>query len=84
MGDDIHMTKIETLIGNIAGVISIPSYSVFNPVGGIYSLSGISQPISDESTREVDLLGQNTLFCGIDEMFEIKNKNTDIKIRFVS
>lgn len=84
MGDDIHMTLIETVIGNIPGIISIPSYSVFNPVGSVYSLNGISQPLVDESTREIDLLGQNTLFCGVDEMFEIKNKNTDIKIRFVS
>lgn len=84
MGENIHMTALETTIGNIPGIISIPSYSVFNPVGGIYSLNGISQPLLDESTREVDLLGQNTLFCGKDEMFEIKNKNTDIKIRFVS
>ncbi len=84
IGEDIHMTKLEVLIGNIAGVISIPSYSVFNPVGGTYSLSGISQPLASESTREIDLLGQNTLFCGVDEMFEVKNKNTDIKIRFVN
>lgn len=84
MGDNIHITKLETIIGNIPGIISIPSYSVFNVVGGTYSLNTISQPLLDESTREIDLLGQNTLFCNDDEMFEVKNKNTDIKIRFVS
>lgn len=85
MGQDIYLSQLLELVNNVGGVINIPDFRVFNKVGqGNYSLNEISQPLLDEDTRQIDLMGQNAIFANYDEIFEIKIRERDIKVRFVN
>ena len=55
---------------------------VYNKVGqGKYSSNEVSQPYVDDATREIDLLGEYTLFGDPVGMFEVKFPTSDIKVR---
>lgn len=85
MGQDIYLSQLLEQVNNVGGVINIVNFRVFNKVGeGNYSLNEINQPLVDEDTRQIDLMGQNAIFSEYDEIFEIKIKERDVKVRFVT
>lgn len=85
MGQDVYLAQLTEAVNNVGGVLNVNSFRVFNKVGGgLYSLNEISQAYSDTETRQVDLLGQNAIFANYDEIFEIKYRNRDVKVRFVN
>ena len=82
MGDSIYIAQLIEEINNVAGVLNIVDLRVFNKVGqGRYSSNEVSQPYLDDATRQIDLLGEYTLFGDPIGMFEIKDPTTDIKVR---
>ena len=68
-------------INNVGGVINVIDLRVYNKVGGIYSLNEISQPYLDVETRQIDIIGDYTLFGEPISMFEIKFPTQDIMVR---
>ena len=82
MGDNIYVAQLIEEINNVAGVLNIVDLRIFNKVGGgKYSSNEVSQPYIDDATRQIDLLGQYTLFGDPVGMFEIKIPASDIKVR---
>lgn len=82
MGDNIYLAELMEIINNVKGVLNVIDMRVYNKVGeGKYSLNEISQPYLDDDTRQIDLLGQFTLFGETTSMFEVKNPNKDIAVR---
>jgi hypothetical protein len=82
MGDNIYLAQLIEEINNVAGVLNVVDLRIFNKVGqGIYSSNEVSQPYSDDATRQIDLLGEYTLFGDPIGMFEIKVPDIDIKVR---
>ena len=82
MGDNIYLAQLIENINNVGGVLNVTELIVFNKVGNNkYSLNTIAQPYLDEATREIDLLGEYTLYGEPNAMFEIKYPNNDIKVR---
>jgi hypothetical protein len=82
MGDNIYLAQLIEEVNNVAGVLNVVDLRIFNRVGqGIYSSNEVSQPYSDDATRQIDLLGEYTLFGDPIGMFEIKVPDTDIKVR---
>jgi hypothetical protein len=83
MGENIYLSQLLEQINNVTGVLNVVDLRVYNKVGqpGNYSYNEISQPYIDNPTRQIDLLGQYTLFGEPTGMFEIKYPNTDIKVR---
>lgn len=82
MGDNIYIAQLIEEINNVAGVLNIVDLRVYNKVGqGKYSSNEVSQPYVSDETRQIDLLGEYTLFGDPVGMFEIKYPNQDIKIR---
>lgn len=82
MGDNIYIAQLIEEINNVAGVLNIVDLRVYNKVGqGKYSSNEVSQPYISDETRQIDLLGEYTLFGDPVGMFEIKYPNQDIKIR---
>lgn len=84
MGEDLYLSQLNTKVGEIAGVTSIVKYEIFNPVNGVYSLNGIGQALTNQSTRQIDLLDQDAVFVNDEEMLEVKFPNSDIEVKFVS
>lgn len=84
MGENVHLSNLIETVNNVPGVVNVVEMRVFNKVGGAYSLNEISQAYSVTSTRQVDLLGKNLLLASNDEMFEVKYRDKDIRIRFSS
>ena len=58
-------------------------FCIINKVGenSTYSLNEISQPYANDTNREIDLLGQFTLFGESTSMFEVKYPAKDIIVR---
>jgi hypothetical protein len=82
MGDNIYMAQLVEQINNVPGVLNVVDLRVYNKVGqGKYSPNEIPQPYIDEATRQIDLLGEYTLFGDPVGMFEIKFPDNDIKVR---
>lgn len=82
MGENIYLAPLFERINNISGVLNVPEIRVFNPVGnGKYSLNEIPQPLIDDETRQIDLLGEFTLFGDPISMFELKYPQNDVKVR---
>lgn len=81
MGDNIYLSNLVEIINNINGVLNVIDLKIFNKTGPGYSNNEISQPYVDEDTKEIDLLGEYTLFSDGDSMFEIKNNLKDIRVR---
>lgn len=84
MGEDILISKINSLVTAVGGVRNLIQTKVYNLVGGNYSLNETGQPLLDENTRQINLGSTNTIFANGDEIFEVKYPETDIKIRFSS
>lgn len=82
MGDNIYIAQLIEQINNVAGVLNVIDLRVYNKVGeGKYSSNEMSQPYIDDATRQIDLLGEYTLFGDPTGMFEIKTPSSDIKVR---
>jgi len=82
MGDNIYLAQLVEQINNVPGVLNVIDLRVYNKVGeGKYSSNEIPQPYIDDATRQIDLLGEYTLFGDPVGMFEIKFIDQDIKIR---
>jgi hypothetical protein len=82
MGDNIYLSKLIEIINNINGVLNVIDIKIFNKVGmGKYSMNKISQEYSDETTKQIDLLGEFTIFGEPNAMFEVKYPEIDIKVR---
>ena len=85
MGQNIYLSQLIEDINNVGGVLNVIDLRVYNKVGGAnYSINEIAQPYIDEDTKQIDLLGEYTLFGDPISLFEIKNINTDVKIRVKS
>lgn len=82
MGENIYLSDLIEMINNIPGVLNVIDLKIYNFIGdGVYSLNEISQPLADEETREIDLLGQFTIFGEPNAMFEIKQPRRDVRFR---
>ena len=82
MGENIYLGPLIESVNNVGGVTNVMDIRVFNKVGdGKYSLNEIEQPYLDEATRQIDLLGEYTLFGNPINMFEIKHPEKDITVR---
>ena len=82
MGDNIYIAQLIEQINNVAGVLNVIDLRVYNKVGeGKYSSNEVSQPYINDATRQIDLLGEYTLFGDPIGMFEIKIPTSDIKVR---
>jgi len=82
MGDNIYLAELMEIVNNVKGVLNVIDMRIFNKIGnGEYSMNEIAQPYLDDSTREIDLLGQFTLFGKSTTMFEVKYPNKDILVR---
>lgn len=82
MGDNIYLSELMEIINNVKGVLNVIDMRVFNKFGGgKYSVNEIAQPYIDAETREIDLLGQFTLFGESTTMFEVKYPSSDILVR---
>jgi hypothetical protein len=82
MGDNIYLSQLVENINNVAGVLNVTDLRVYNKVNenGKYSFNEIAQPLLDDATRQIDLLGKYTLFGVPNAMFEVKYPNKDIKV----
>lgn len=82
MGDNIYLSQLLELINNINGVLNVIDIKIFNKVGnGKYSMNEISQRYLDEEKRQIDLLGEFTIFGEPNAMFEIREPSVDIRVR---
>jgi hypothetical protein len=82
MGDNIYLSNLIENINNVGGVLNVIDLRVFNKVGeGKYSVNEIQQPYLDETTRQIDISEDYTLFGDPVSLFEVKFPNTDIRVR---
>ncbi len=82
MGENVYLAQLIENINNVGGVLNVTDIKIFNKVGDKYSLNEISQPYSDDATKQIDISDDYTLFGEPDAMFEVKFPNKDIKVRF--
>jgi len=82
MGENIYLGPLIESVNNVGGVTNVMDIRIFNKVGnGKYSLNEIEQPYLDEDTKQIDLLGEYTLFGNPINMFEVKYPEKDITVR---
>lgn len=84
MGENIYLGQLIENINNVGGVLNVVDIRVINRIGSPYSTNQVSQPLKNQATKEIDLLGEFTLFADPDSMFEIKYPEKDIVIRIKS
>ena len=82
MGENVYLAQLIENINNVGGVLNVTDIKIFNKVGGKYSLNEISQPYSDDASKQIDISDDYTLFGEPDAMFEVKYPNKDILVRF--
>lgn len=82
MGENIYISNLIEKINNVGGVLNVIDLRVYNKIGqGKYSLNEISQPYLDNTTRQIDITTDYTLFGEPTSMYEIKYPTTDIVVR---
>lgn len=81
MGENVYLSNLIEIINNVNGVLNVIDLKLFNKTGVGYSNNEISQPFVNDETKEIDLLGEYTLFADGNSMFEIKNNVKDIRCR---
>jgi hypothetical protein len=79
MNEDIYLGPLIEMVNNVTGVVNILGVTVYNKVGGLYSVNPIPQEIADEETGEI-VLQNNTVYSTEDGMFEIKYPEKDIRV----
>lgn len=82
MGETLYISQLIENINNVGGVTNVIGLRIYNKVGNGYSLNEISQPYLDETTREIDYTQNYALIGDPISMFEVKNPNVDIRVRF--
>jgi hypothetical protein len=81
MAENIYLSNLLETINNVSGVLNVIDLRVYNLVGGKYSVNEISQPYSNDDTRQIDISEEYTLFGEPTTMFEVKFPETDIIVR---
>ncbi len=82
MGDNIYVGQLVEKLNNINGVLNVVDLKFYNKIGdGKYSINKVSQPIIDDVTGEIDLLGDFTLYGEPTGIFEVKYPEIDILCR---
>lgn len=82
MGDNIYLANLIDIVNNINGVLNVSDIRVFNKVGdGKYSMNETGQQYIDADTKQIDLLGEFTLFGEPTTMIELKYPELDIRVR---
>ena len=82
MGENIYLGQIIETVNNVGGVTNVIDIRVFNNVGGAnYSMNEIDQEYVDNSTKQIKISDEYTLFGNPKSMFEIKYPEKDIRIR---
>jgi len=79
MNEDIFLTPLIQEINSVAGVVNILNITIYNKVGGQYSVNPIAQEIIDTTTGEIRIQNQCIYSCE-DSMMEIKYPEKDIRI----
>jgi hypothetical protein len=64
MNTDIFLTPLIEQINNVTGVVNVLDITIYNKVGGNYSVNPIPQEIVDDETGEIRVQNQ-TIYCGI-------------------
>lgn len=82
MGQDVYLSNIFQKVNEIGGVLSVSALRVYNKVGNGYSENATGQGLLDTTTRQLDVTSLNVVLANYDELLQILNKNTDIKIRY--
>ena len=88
LGSDVYVGDIERVVGNVPGVLNVIDTRIFNEFGQGYSDTRTTQVVveDEENSRtnsyEFDLMAnQYMLNSEMDEMFEIKYPERDIRIK---
>jgi len=79
MNQDIFLGRLQKEILNANGVVNVIGITVYNKVGGNYSVNTVSQAIANTSTGEITPVN-NTIYSEEDSMFEIKYPAKDIRV----
>ena len=80
MGQNVYLADLSKELNNIDGVLNITEIKVYNKVGGEYSIDQVTQPYVSTVTREIDTMGDLTLYGNFNTMFEIKYAQSDIRV----
>tara|TARA_R110000823_G_scaffold255596_1_gene377612 strand:- start:240 stop:644 length:405 start_codon:yes stop_codon:yes gene_type:complete len=80
MGQNVYLADLSKELNNIDGVLNITEIKVYNKVGGEYSIDQVTQPYVSTVTREIDTMGDLTLYGNFNTMFEIKYPQSDIRV----
>ena len=81
MGDNIYLSQLVENVNNVAGVLNVTDFRIFNKTGTPYSSNVTVQDIIDNSTLQINLTEDFALFAEYDSMFQIRFPETDIKVR---
>jgi len=79
MNEDIWLGPLIEAVNNVNGVINVLNITVYNKVGGQYSMNPVEQALVDDETGEIQLIN-NTVYSETDSMFEIKHQEKDIRV----
>jgi len=79
MNEDVFLGDLQREILLANGVINIISITVYNKVGGQYSMNVIPQEFANTTTGQIKIIN-NTIYSTEDSMFEIKYPEKDIKV----
>jgi len=79
MNEDVYLTPLIEMVNNVQGVVNVLNITVYNKVGGEYSVNPIPQEIIDVTTGEI-LIQNQTIYSTEDSMFEIKFPDKDIRV----
>lgn len=89
MGEDIYISDLEKEVSKVDGVINITDLRIYNEIGGEYSPTQTAQGVidtddEDVSRKQIDLVSSMyVLDSEVDEMFEIKFPDKDIRIQAI-
>ena len=81
MGDNIYLSQLVENINNVAGVLNVIDFKIYNKAGGAYSFNVTSQEIIDFVTNQINLTEDFALFAEYDSMFQVRFPETDIRVR---
>tara|TARA_R110000851_G_scaffold251971_1_gene404446 strand:+ start:7308 stop:9125 length:1818 start_codon:yes stop_codon:yes gene_type:complete len=82
MGENIYLGQLIENVNNVGGVTNVIEIRVFNKVGdGQYSMNEIEQPYEVETTKQIRISDEYTLFGNPKSMFEVKYPEKDITVR---
>jgi hypothetical protein len=79
MNEDVFLGDLQREILLANGVINIIGITVYNKVGGQYSMNVIPQEFANTTTGEIKIIN-NTIYSTENSMFEIKFPEKDIKV----